>query len=106
MKTRKEEWIKILADWKKSGLRAADYCRQKGIANGAFYSAKKACGVPGPSDTSKAGGKFLKLSSDHHGAAELNGSIRVTLKGGAYIDVSSHNAEGLKTVLSVLEGIQ
>lgn len=104
MKAKKTEaeWDAIFADHERSGMMAGRYCDEHGISRDAFYSQAHARRHrKGKKQKPKVSGEFLKLASAP-GAHELNGSIRVTLKSGAYIDVSAHNAEGLKTVLAVL----
>lgn len=54
-KKTRAEWRQLIGDWKESGLRVEEFCRQRGVTSGRFYSWRKRFGLG-----SKSGGRLLK----------------------------------------------
>lgn len=114
----RDSWRALLEEWRRSGLRQAEFCRRRGIPRGTLSCwkhklAREAQGAVGPATSQPAGPAFVPvrivppqaLSLTRPPEAPRAGELEIVLGRGRLVRVRGRvEVEWLRQVLGVLEG--
>lgn len=100
---KEEEWRHLIDDQMRSGVALIDWCKERKLDPTLMSKKRRLLGYEKMTTKGKKlRGDFIKFVPE---SQEMNGHIRVELKGGNAIVLSKDNTEGLRTVLSVLREV-
>ena len=115
----KAEWQKIIEAWRESGLGVREFCRQRGLTEGRFYSCRKRLRSSAAGNEAARIGteaktpvlKFLPVQIKEHPIAEATTEVaavqrvEVFLGNGAVVRFSGEmSADGLGKIMQLAAG--